>query len=160
MLLAWKRIPAKGKQNHSESVKVLSFTEWFVRSERVSESWQFHSRPAAMLAAELNWTEKGTNQFMKWFRSVRSLKRFVHSTDTTLQLAELAADLAAELVAELAAELAEFLLFVVDSTCLQSHFSLYLYYEFPLVGSPLLSSVHKFWLWRRHSASMRGLSSW
>ena len=81
MLLAWKRIPAKGKQNHSESV--LSFTEWFVRSERVSESRQFHSRPAAMLAAELNWTElKGTNQFMKWFSSLRSLKRFVRSNDT------------------------------------------------------------------------------
>ena len=45
--------------------------------------------PASMLAAELNWTEKGTNQFLKWFRSLRSLKRFVRfndkfATDTTL----------------------------------------------------------------------------
>ena len=46
--------------------------------------------PAGMLTAELNWTEKGTNQFLKWFRSLHSLKRFAHSndtyaTDTTLQ---------------------------------------------------------------------------
>ena len=38
--------------------------------------------PAGMLAAELNWTEKGMNQFMKRFRSVCSLKRFVCSNDT------------------------------------------------------------------------------
>ena len=39
--------------------------------------------PAGMLAAELNWTEKGTNQFLKWFRSLRSLKicSFEHVRD-------------------------------------------------------------------------------
>ena len=31
--------------------------------------------PAGMLATELSWTEKGTNQFMKWFPSLRSLKK-------------------------------------------------------------------------------------
>ena len=50
--------------------------------------------PASMLAAELNWTEKGTNQFLKWFRSLRSLKRFIRLndtfvTDTTLVLSPL-----------------------------------------------------------------------
>ena len=38
--------------------------------------------PTGMLAAELNWTEKGTNQSMKWSRSLCSLKRFVHLNDT------------------------------------------------------------------------------
>ena len=37
---------------------------------------------AGMIAAELNWTEKGTNQSMKWSCSLRSLKRFVRSNDT------------------------------------------------------------------------------
>ena len=71
----------------------------------VRESWMNHSMnenhvlivvwvaavplPAGMLAAELNWTEKGTNQSMKWSRSFCSLKRFARSnstftTDTTL----------------------------------------------------------------------------
>ena len=45
--------------------------------------------PNGMLEAELNLSEKGTNQFMKWFYSLRSLKRFVRlndtfATDTTL----------------------------------------------------------------------------
>ena len=46
----------------------------------LSESRQFHSRPA--WSAELNWTEKGTNQSMKWSRSLHSLKRSVRSNDT------------------------------------------------------------------------------
>ena len=45
--------------------------------------------PAGMLAPDLKWTEKGTNQFLKWFCSLRSCKRFVglnnmFATDTTL----------------------------------------------------------------------------
>ena len=49
--------------------------------------------PAGMLTAELNWTEKGTNQSMKWSRLLRSLKSFIRlnntfATDTTLLLSK------------------------------------------------------------------------
>ena len=68
--------------------------EWITARTRIT-SWQFSEwvvavpLPAGMLAAELSWTEKGTNQSMKWSRSLRSLKWFVRlndtfATDTTL----------------------------------------------------------------------------
>ena len=53
--------------------------EWITAQTRITSS-QFSEwvaavpLPAGMLAAELNWTEKGTNQSMKWSRSFRSTR--------------------------------------------------------------------------------------
>ncbi len=57
--------------------------QWVTQNSDTERGSSYRRRP------ELNWTEKRTNQFLKWFHSVRSLKRFVRSiesftNDTTL----------------------------------------------------------------------------
>ena len=74
---------SKGVDISSVDVKDLALpARWLRRSPKIHKWVAAVPLPTGMLAAELNWTEKGTNQFMKWFRSVRSLKRFVRSTNT------------------------------------------------------------------------------
>ena len=58
--------------NHSANVNHVQFSEWVAAVPL----------PASIITAELNCTEKGTNQFMKWFRSLCLLKRFACSNDT------------------------------------------------------------------------------
>ena len=58
--------------NHSANVNHVQFSEWVAAVPL----------PGGIIAAELNCTGKGTNQFMKWFRSLCLLKRFACSNDT------------------------------------------------------------------------------
>ena len=76
------------REQESRPQRQFSVCSRFANHERITAwTWITSSQfsvwvtavplPAGMLAAELNWTEKGTNQFMKWFHSLRSLKRFI-----------------------------------------------------------------------------------